>query len=132
MKSSVDTSGWAQYRSHKIVRAAKITGFTDLGPEGVNFVLENKPPVVVARASAARMLAGAQEAANNKAGGQADPVHLASLGFSILVRHWLVSYPDGFISWSPSEAFESGYELVGDQGSAEQDPERLRHGQHHG
>ena len=82
-----------QYRSHKVVRAAKITGVSEgeLPLTLFRWHLDNGAVVDVEEALATRV-----------------PSNTSAIG------GYLVAYEDGFLSWSPGATFEGGYTLVTD------------------
>jgi len=81
-------AGIPEYRSHKIVRAAKIV---ETGPPDIIVTVEKQD------GSNARIEVPVGWAAKR---GKGD-----DMGY-------LVEYDDGYMSWSPSKAFEEGYALV--------------------
>ncbi len=85
-----DTNRLQAYRSHKIVHAGKITGvFPDTSTDGAILA-------VSAFGEEVRVL----------------------VPLAYLVKHdpkvggYYVEYSDGYASWSPAEAFESGYDQL--------------------
>lgn len=85
----MDVSQFQEYRSHKIVRAAKIqqASITD---EGVTLILEE--------ASGQQVIAVVDRSLASR--------HIPSEG------DYLVIYADGYQSFSPGQAFEEGYSPV--------------------
>ena len=75
------------YQSHKLVKAAKITGIKD-GAVGLVVETDDDEHHVLNTEQGARM-----------------KCTLLDLGY-------LVEYEDGYISWSPTKAFEEGYTEV--------------------
>jgi hypothetical protein len=82
-----------QYRSHKVVRAAKIVGVSEgsLPLTLFRWHLDNGAVIDVEEALATRV-----------------PGNTSPIG------GYLVAYEDGFLSWSPADAFEGGYTLITD------------------
>ena len=76
------------YQSHKIVRAMKITSMEESEHEGMTLYRENGDGVIVSEAYVTK--------------------HAPSIG------GYYVAYEDGYESFSPAEAFESGYTPVED------------------
>ena len=85
-----------KYQSHKIVEAGKITKLTP-GPDSYSITIEGSPEV--RRLTTKVGLRIVQMMAESKDGAHDD------LGY-------LVEYADDYVSWSPSAAFEDGYDLV--------------------
>ena len=79
-----------RYRSHKVVDAFKIVDISALTSGGAVLHGLNGPPER-ATVSAAHIAKHAPQ-----------------------VGGYYIRYPDGYESWSPAEAFESGYTLVED------------------
>lgn len=86
-----------RYQSHKVVEAAKIMEF-DPGPDQYNLFLEGSGEYSLASDVGVRIVTMMADATARDGAGN-------DLG-------WLVVYPDGYISWSPSSTFEEGYDLV--------------------
>lgn len=84
---SLDVNTLPQFKCHKVVRAAKI--ITIIRGEGVILVLENFGGVTVPRDWYDK--------------------------HSPRVNGYFVVYEDGYQSYSPAEAFESGYSPVTEQ-----------------
>ncbi len=83
------------YQSHKIVEAGRITHFTE-GPD-VRWLVAvegDEDSIVLAEEVANRIMTMAEEVGNAVTDG------------------YLMRYADGYVSWSPPEAFEQGYDLV--------------------
>lgn len=91
-----------RYRSHKIVEAAKITTVRKF---------QNGPPF---KAALFLQIGGGQ--VEHAVSDEYVRKHNPQVG-----GYW-VRYPDGYESWSPAEAFESGYTLV----DADDEDERHR------
>ena len=87
-----------RYQSHKIVEAARITEFNPFDEEGkqriYTVVFED----------------GTDETLN--AGNGDRILKMANLAGTTVNGGWLVHYPDGYISWSPHEQFDEGYDLL--------------------
>jgi hypothetical protein len=85
-----------RYQSHKIVEAAKITSLEIRG-DAKELTLEGEPETYLLEGAVLERIsmASAQSVANGR-----------------IVDGWLVIYPDGYVSWSPAEAFEDGYGVV--------------------
>lgn len=83
-----------QYRCHKVVRAAKITGFRQNGMQGAADILLGELNGVTT------MLPEFFKKHQPEVGG------------------YLVQYEDGYTSYSPAKAFESGYTRIEETGEA--------------
>src|SRR5574337_752560 len=105
-----------RYRSHKIVEAFKIKAVTRLykvsepkPAEGGELPEENIPAAEVQLAPEPPQLTGAVLVP------EAYGIPAVTVDAAYLRRHdpqvggYYVRYPDGYESWSPAEAFESGY-----------------------
>ena len=83
-----------KYQSHKIVEAGKITEFT-AGPDVYDVRVEGAPEL---------------RGLNAKVGSRI--VDMMAEGGDSNDLGYLIEYPDGYVSWSPSKAFEEGYSPV--------------------
>ena len=84
-----------KYQSHKIVEAGRITAIKANDDGTYKVTLEDQPADVGLLAEPGDRI-----------------LKMASLAGVALEGGWLVSYPDGYISWSPHEQFDGGYDLV--------------------
>lgn len=82
-----------QYKCHKVVRAAKITG---VEPGGLAVIVD------LGKVSASIDVPEGWVAKHNPLQGDG----------------YLVAYEDGYLSWSPAEAFEAGYHRIPELGIA--------------
>jgi len=82
-----------RYQSHKIVEAARITEFNSQESQ-YTVVFEDGTDMALSNYDGARILKMAIDSGGTVNGG------------------WLMVYKDGYVSWSPSEAFDEGYDLV--------------------
>lgn len=82
------------YKSHKVVEAAEILS-----------VVENpsQPGAIAHLRGEKEQVALSPEWLQR---------HGSDLGVGALVGGYLVKYPDGYLSWSPKEAFEGGYTKI--------------------
>lgn len=84
-----------QYRCHKVVRAAKITGLQFPSAEVTRLVLGS--------------IGGAIDVSHSWLLGKHAPG--AADGFTLVGGYYVV-YVDGYASFSPAKAFEAGYSLI--------------------
>ena len=97
----MDASAFAEWRSHKVVRAAEIVSIEDN---------ESYDPAADADGLlAVRMMAVAI------GNGEIRAVSVPSLVFARGIpkpQDFLVVYDDGYVSWSPRKAFLEGYDRI--------------------
>lgn len=87
MSEPIDSSNWPVYQCHKRVRALKVVSIQRLGMDHMSVFAEG------------RMFDFREPEVSRIKATSAD------LGY-------LVAYEDGYISWSPTKAFDEGYSLT--------------------
>lgn len=98
----VDATAWPQYKSHKIVNALKITSIEQT-PEGIP----------------SEFVGGSYDVTPETPVGSEPSFATFQVPADFVTTHgpevggYIVSYDDGYLSYSPVEPFENGYSPVG-------------------